>query len=163
MKTFSEFINEEDDTKIYYPDGIYISVKLTEETEIAIKEYQAKYLKDKEINEELHCTLIYSNKPHVDEIIPASYLAIGTFQEFSLFGPDKDVLVVEVNSQDLTRRNEELTREHGFISDYDEYKTHITLSYNSKDIDLNSLPAMDFSFGFESESIALLDTEYKGK
>ena len=144
MKTFKQFIieNESEETEIeevQYPGGVYISVKLSEETEKAVKDYQEKYLKQHKINEELHCTLIYSQKPYVDEIEPASYSATGTFQEFSLFGEKEDTLVVEINSQDLARRNEELVDEHGFISDFGEYKSHVTLSYGVENIDLNSL------------------------
>jgi hypothetical protein len=168
MKTIKEFIQEreevqkEEEIEITYPGGVYISVKLSEETELAVQEYQAKYLKGQKINEKLHCTLIYSKRPQVEEIQPGEYQAIGTFQEFNLFGPDEDTLVVEINSQDLLRRNEELTQEYKFISDYDEYKSHITLSYGIENIDLNSLPAMDFAFIFENEEVEPLDTNWAG-
>ncbi len=166
MKTFKEYIletdinTEEDKLSIEYPNGVYISVKLSEETENYVKEYQRKYLKNQKINKELHCTLIYSQKPQVDEIIPSSYKAIGTFQEFNFFGPDNNTLVVEINSQDLRRRNEELVEKYGFISDFDEYKSHVTLSYEVENVDLNSLPPMDFVFNFEDESVEHLDKSW---
>jgi hypothetical protein len=163
MKTFKEYISEEenkDEQEIHYPGGVYISVKLSEETEELVKEYQNKYLKGQDINEELHCTLIYSKKPHVDEIEPAEYTAVGTFKEFNLFGEDKDTLVVEINSQDLLRRNEELVKEHKFISDFDEYKSHVTLSYGITDIDLNSLPPIEFAFKFQDETVEQLDINW---
>jgi len=173
MKTFKQYINENEEIdnqeldnsdipEIFYPEGVYISVKLSEETETLVKEYQEKYLKGQDINEELHCTLIYSKKPHVEEIEPGEYTAIGTFQEFSLFGPDENILVVEVNSQDLFRRNEELVQEYKFISDFDEYKSHITLSYGVENIDLNSLPPMDFAFKFQDEAVEPLNTNWAG-
>ena len=166
MKTFKEFILEQEETEesdeIHFPGGVYISVKLAPETEAAVKEYQEKYLKGQKINESLHCTLIYSKKPQVDNIEPASYSATGTFQEFNLFGPDSDTLVVEINSPDLTRRNEELVQEYKFVSDFGEYKSHVTLSYGIENIDLNSLPAMEFAFNFIEEAIEPLDTNWNG-
>jgi len=166
MKKFSEYILEsetQEDTEIQFPGGVYISVKPDDITSSKITEYQEKYLKGQEINSNLHCTLIYSKKPQVDDIQAEDYTALGTFQEFNLFGPEQDTLVVEINSQDLTRRNAELTEKYNFISDFDEYKSHITLSYNAKNIDLNSLPAMDFAFTFIDESIEPLDTNWEGK
>jgi hypothetical protein len=167
MKTFKEYIaeqnsKEEDEMKIHYPHGVYISVKLDEKTELAVREYQEKYLKGQKINDELHCTLIYSKKPQVEEIEPAEYTAVGTFKEFNLFGENSDTLVVEINSQDLQRRNEELVQKYRFISDFDEYKSHITLSYGIENIDLNSLPAIDFSFTFVDETVEQLNENWAG-
>jgi len=164
MKTFMEYIleTEEQENKIAFPGGVYISVIPDEITSGKIKEYQEKYLKGKEINRELHCTLTYSKKPHVDNIEPEEYTAIGTFQEFNLFGPNKDILVVEINSQDLRRRNEELIEKYGFISDFDEYKSHVTLSYNADGIDINALPPMDFVFTFTNETVEQLDLDWNG-
>jgi hypothetical protein len=166
MKTFKEYILEneeqEENNGIFYPGGVYISVKLSEETEKAVNEYQEKYLKGQKINEELHCTLIYSKKPYVDEIEAMEYTAVGTFKEFNLFGPEEDTLVVEINSQDLTRRNTELVEEYRFISDFGEYKSHVTLSYDIENIDLNSLPPMDFAFTFINEAVEPLKLNWNG-
>jgi len=175
LRTFSEFISEgfrvsdePDETgevekpEIFYPGGVYISVKLSEETEALVKEYQEKYLKGVDINEELHLTLIYSKQPEVNEIEPAEYTAVGTFQEFNLFGEKSDTLVAEINSFDLLRRNEILTQEYKFISDFDEYKSHVTLAYGVENIDINSLPPMDFGFTFENETVEQLDLDWAG-
>jgi len=166
MKTFKEYILEieEQENEITFPGGVYISVKLSEETTNLVFEYQEKYLKGRDIVDidSLHCTLIYSKKPHVDNIEPEEYTAIGTFQEFNLFGPNKDTLVAEINSQDLRRRNEELVEKYGFISDFDEYKSHVTLSYNADGIDINALPPMDFVFTFTNETVEQLDLDWNG-
>ena len=167
MKKFSDFIREdnqeEEEDKVFFPDGVYVSVRPSEETTIAIQEYQNKYLKGQEINQDLHCTIIYSQKPQKEDVQAQEYKAVGTFKEFNLFGPDNSVLVVEINSIDLLRRNKKLVREYGFISDFDEYKSHITLVYDAKNIDINSLPPMDFAFIFENESVEPLDTNYANK
>ena len=177
LRTFSEFISEgfevsnkpdgtgeNDKPEIFYPEGVYISVKLSEETEALVKEYQEKYLKGQDIVDinSLHCTLIYSKQPEVNEIEPAEYTAVGTFQEFNLFGEKSDTLVAEINSFDLLRRNEILTQEYKFISDFDEYKSHVTLAYGVENIDINSLPPMDFGFVFENETVEQLDLDWAG-
>jgi len=164
MKTFKEYILEIEENEITFPGGVYISAIPDEITSEKIKEYQEKYLKGQDIVDidSLHCTLIYSKKPYVDNIEPEEYTAIGTFQEFNLFGPNKDTLVVEINSQDLRRRNEELVEKYGFISDFDEYKSHVTLSYNADGIDINALPPMDFVFTFINETVEQLDLDWNG-
>ena len=167
MIRFSKFILESEtekeiNTEVTYPKGVYIACKLSEVTEASIKEYQEKYLKGQDINEDLHCTLIYSQKPHVDEIEASEYKAVGTFNQFNLFGPDNNVLVLEIQSEDMIRRNEALVDEYGFISDYDEYKPHITLSYEFKG-EINSLPIIDFEIILEKEYIDPLDTDWNGK
>jgi 2'-5' RNA ligase len=164
MRTFKEFVfendNESEDNTIHYPEGVYIACKLSEESEKAVREYQEKYLKQFEINEELHCTLIYSKKPQVDEIIPSSYQATCTFNQFELFGPKSDTLVIELISNEMIRRNEELVKEHKFVSDYSEYKPHITLSYGVENIDLNSLPSIDFMITLQDEYVEELNTDW---
>jgi hypothetical protein len=43
MKTFKEFVFEEEEetnTEIIYPNGVYIATKLDESSEILIKEYK---------------------------------------------------------------------------------------------------------------------------
>lgn len=165
MKTFKQYIAEseeemEAEEEIHYPTGVYIALEMVEESMIAVKEYMEEYLPDIEFNDEQHCTLIYSKKPYVDEIIPGEYQATSTFDRFSKFGENEDVLVVEINSEAILDRNKALVGEYDFISDYDEYKPHFTLSYDAKDIDVNSLPAIDFAIHFDNETVAPLDEDW---
>ena len=173
MKTFFQFLKEGEDNPIeteeiedteeesFYPDGVYMAVQLDEISVSRIKEYQEKYLKGCDIVEEddLHCTLIYSAEEHVDEIIPGDYTYTGTFKEMNIFGQEQSLLVVEINSPELIARNKELTEMYGFVSDFDEYRPHITLCYNADDIVLNSLPPFDFALTFEKEYVEALDTD----
>ena len=164
MISFKEFMNEDEESEenleVHYEGGVYIACNLAEESRIVFEEYQKQFLKTATVNEELHCTLIYSQKPHVDEIEPESYKAIATFGSFELFGPKEDTLVVTLISEDLIRRNERLVDEHGFISDYDEYKPHITLAYGVENIDLNSLPDIDFQITLEEEYVEPLNPDW---
>jgi hypothetical protein len=168
MKTFKEYIREneeanaEEEDKIHYPGGVYISVKMQEESIIAMEEYCSKYLPGLEINKEWHSTLIYSKKVHKEEIIPASYTAVCTVLHFSKFGKEGETLVAELDCPVLTERNIELVEEYGFISDFDEYKPHTTLVYDAQDVDINSLPEIDFALYFDSEEVEQLDTDWNG-
>jgi len=168
MKTFKQYIvenlegdNSEEDI-INYPGGVYIAVSPTEETKIAITEYMEKYLqRAKTLDiDDLHCTLIYSQQEQKEEIKADDYLAPATFKGFNLFGEKEDTLVIELNSKLLIDRNETLVKEYGFISDFDEYKAHMTLAFEASDIDLNSLPDIDFALAFENEYIEQLNTDW---
>lgn len=171
MKTFKEFVAENEDTEskevepteeeeVMYPKGVYMCVDMVEESTIALKSYMEKYIPDLEHNEEQHCTLVYSKKEQKEEIETKEYQAIGTFVKFSKFGPEGNVLVAEIECDMLVDRNDELVEEYEFISDYDEYKPHFTLSYNAEKVDVNSLPPLDFAIYFDNETASELDENW---
>lgn len=58
-------------------------------------------------------------------------------REIKLFGEKKDCVVLVFNSIDLTHRWEELTDEHGASWDFDDYHSHVTITYNGLPDDLN--------------------------
>lgn len=165
MKTFKQFlleeIEDEIEDEIKYPKGVYISVNIQEESKIALGSYMEKYLSfynNLELDD-LHCTIIYSAKELKEEVLLKDYKLIANFNRFSKFGDDKNILVIEINSETLVNRNKELTKEYGFVSDYDEYKPHITLSYSVEDLDINSLPPLDFAIYLCDESIEELQED----
>ncbi len=81
---------------------------------------------------EYHTTVIYSKKPCPEMRKHDPQLPIwGTASGFELFGDDKNVLVVRINSVQLQKLYDDL-QIYGPTSDYPEYKPHITLSYNWK-------------------------------
>jgi len=151
---FKDFLIE-----AYYKKGVYIATDLTKESQNLIKQYQKDNLNG-DLNDELHCTLIYSQKPQQDLIQPKKYTYKAKAIGFSLFGPDKDTLVINLESEDMVKRNNELSKEYGFISDYDEYRPHITLSYKSTGIDLENLPKLNETLYLTNEYIEQLDTEW---
>jgi 2'-5' RNA ligase len=79
--------------------------------------------------DQLHTTIIYSRKYDRVNLIPLRY-AQGVFSKLSLFGEDKNVLVMELSSESLVSEHEKIMREYDLTWDWDEYKPHITLSYN---------------------------------
>ena len=155
----NEVVTEKD---AFYKEGVYISIGVDKETIDKIHEYMDTHLKELDCNkDEIHTTLIYSDKPYNKEIEPKEYTAKGTPTGFELFGNDKDSLVLLINSPELEERNEELTKQHGFVSDFAEYRPHITFSYSAEGFDISKLPAIDFDITFENETVAQLDTDWE--
>ena len=76
MISYKQFLKENEevetpeDDEIHYPGGVYVSVKMREESTIALKAYMDKYLPGLQHNEDQHCTLIYSKQEHKEIIEP---------------------------------------------------------------------------------------------
>jgi len=180
MKTFKNFTKEdfkepevkmfhkegtsEEDEVTVYEKGVYISVKMAEESKMQVQKYLDEYLPDADVIdiEELHCTLIYSKKKYEGEIDNKEYKIPATIKGFKKFDNGK-VLVALVKSNFLENRFQELMKLYDFVYDYEDYIPHFTLSYNAEDIDILSLPPIDFAVFFEDETTAPLDTSYDGK
>lgn len=156
---FKEFLENKKEN--YYPTGVYIAVLPNEKTEKAIKKFQDKYLKNVKANDELHTTLIYSNKPQKEKIQPNNNTYAAHFAGFDLFGEEKDTLVMKLSSDALSSRNKDLTKKYNFVSDYDSYNPHITLAYDVKDFDVNSLSTFNEEIILENEYIEDLNDDWK--
>lgn len=83
--------------------------------------------------DDLHCTLIYSPGRFVD-IGTTSYKQgrYGELVDFDIWKADdgNNVLVGKLNSTEIINRHHELKEIHGFDHHFDEYRPHISLSYN---------------------------------
>ncbi len=143
-----------------YPDGVYISIEIDPETIKNIYNYMDKHLPDLKKHEDMHVTIIYSTKPMNKEIKTEEYTAEATFKNFNLFGKDDKYIVAELKCSDLDDRNEKLTDQYGFVSDFDEYKPHFTFSFDHTDIDVTKLPKLDFPILLENETVKPLDSDY---
>jgi 2'-5' RNA ligase len=98
-------------------------------------------------SEKMHTTLLYSRKPcpdykplgKLDKEIPAR---IGDMENW----PTKDgknALIVRLKCDTMVKRHNHLMKELDATYDYDEYKPHITLSYDvGKDFDLKAFPQL---------------------
>lgn len=161
-QTVSDFLTEA--PQMNYPTGVYVAVLPDEETNKSINNFQNELkkgvLKDVEMNNEIHTTLIYSNKPLKHKINHSTAEHKASFDGYELFGEDKDVLVMKLKSDSLHKRNKELTDEYGFISDYDSYNPHITLSYGAKGVDLSKLPDYNGSIILHNEYSEDLDEDW---
>ena len=148
--TFQKF------TKITkYPNGVYISLEMTKETIKKLKMYLKENLPDsKEPKYPYHCTIIYSSNPSNQNIsVNPSKIYSASFKKFSLFGEDKNILVVEIKSDEIQKLNSELTEKYEFISDFDNYQPHFTIVDGIKDLDISKLPPINFDFHFTNESV----------
>jgi len=165
MKTFKEFILEQDETdeqeeEIVYEKGVYISVQPTEITKNNIIKYMEKYLQGEDTQpiDELHCTISYSPQKHTGEVFSDEYTALATPKHFSLFNDDNSTLVLELESQLLDERHNYFKTKYGLVDTYPEYKPHITIVPKIKNIDYNSLPPIDFVIELNNETVQDLDT-----
>jgi hypothetical protein len=115
--------------------GRYIGIKFTPDT----KEKLRAIIDDEAIpngidTEDLHSTVAYSRGSNIP-----GYEVAGKFEKpikaeisyFDIFPSQdgKNCLVAKLNSPDLVKMHNK-TREHGATFDYDEYKPHVTFSYD---------------------------------
>ena len=132
------------------PDGTYAGVRFDDDTKKAINDY----ISDNNIpngvaNSKLHTTLLYSRKYLPDykaqgDIEPP-FEGTPTKLEVWQSQPDEDgnksnCLIMTYDCPDLIQRHKELMDEHKASYDYDEYKPHVTLSYDIGDMDIKELP-----------------------
>lgn len=160
MKTRQEFLNEE-------KKGTYVGVRFSDKTKSDIKKYMAGMDIPNPINnDKLHTTLIYSRKnlPKFKALGDLDKNIIGKFKKFEMWDTQDGnrALVMTYDAPELTARNKEITDEHGATSDYDEYKVHLTLSYDLGDYDS---PLKDYTGVIEivNEYYEPLDLDYTSK
>lgn len=159
-----EFINSlVEEKKDDNPDGTFVGVHLSKKSKDALAEAAAKMkVPNKLRRDKMHATLIYSRK-----YLP-EFKAKGKFDEPLTATPDKleifpsqdgnsNVLVVRLDAPDLVKRHKEIMKEHGATYDFDEYKPHITLSYNVGDFDPD---AHDIKEHMDDPTIEIVD-EYQ--
>lgn len=109
----------------------------------------SKYAKDTELPNPLdpaktHTTLLYSKKHCPDyeplgKLDPPIKCEIGKLEVWPTQSK-KNALVVTLNAPDMNKRHKTLMDEHDATYDFDEYKPHITLSYDIGDLDVDKLP-----------------------
>ena len=146
-----------------FKGGTYIAVNPTQETKLKLQQYIDNNLVGIDCYEmdKLHCTIIYSKKPLENSVDISSEKHNGLFKHFNIFGEENECLVCEFESKTLQARNKELVNIHSFISDFPEYKTHITLSVCAQNIDYSILPPLNFDLEFENEYIEPLNLDWK--
>ena len=137
--------------------GTYAAAKLSDKTKKLIKQY----FKDNEIPDpcdvdDMHCTILYSRKHLPDYQAAGEYDTpiVGKNGKFEIW-PTRDkkanVLVLHLSSPEMTKRHKFLMKEHGATYDFDEYKPHVTFTYDFGDNDVKSLKPVDFDIEFTTE------------
>lgn len=103
-----------------------------------------------------HITTAYSK-------LPVTYTACGLLpplpvkpKNFSIFGKDKNYLVLEVNSNFASNRSE-YAKLLGAVSDFDDYKPHVSLAKDSGITDPRDLPPIDFNLYLHREEVSKID------
>jgi len=133
--------------------GTYAGVRFDDDTVNRIK----SFINDNEIpqpvpDEKMHTTVLYSRKhlPNYEAAGDFESPHEGTPTEFDLWEsqPDEDgirnnCLVLQYDCDPLVERHKSLMDEHGATFDFEEYKPHVTLSYNVGDLDLSNLNPSD--------------------
>lgn len=132
------------------PDGSFAGLKFSTDTQTALKEYIEKNEIPNPLNtNKIHSTLLYSKK-YLPDYKPAGKLDkswFGSPTHFSIFksnkktgGTGSNCLVLEYKCSEQSSRFDELMEKHAATYDFDEYKPHITLSYDVGDLDYKKLP-----------------------
>lgn len=132
------------------PDGTYAGARFSAVSKDAIKSYIDKNNIPNSPNlDSLHTTILYSRKflPEFKAKGPydPSIKATPTGFESWPSQPDenghrKNCLVLTFDAPDLVNRHESLMKTHDAAYDFDEYKPHVTLSYDVGDRDPTKLP-----------------------
>ena len=147
-------------TNIVSPNWVYVAVHLSSETEEQVRWYCAENMPGMKINDDLHSTLIFSKKPKEERLKRKQFKWEWKFKKFSKFWDDWASIVIELDSEDMKGYNRELVKENWFISDFDEYLPHISISYEWQDIDIDNLPPLDIVYNLEHDFIEDIDDEY---
>lgn len=140
-----QLIEEKEENK----PGTYAGVRFCDDTVNRIK----TFIEENEIpqpvpDEKLHSTVLYSRK-HLPDYQAAGDLEQpyeGTPTEFDVWesqpdeeGVTSNCLVLQYDCDPLVERHNSLMQEHGATFDFDEYRPHVTLSYDVGDLDLSNL------------------------
>ena len=129
--------------------GTYAAVHFYDDTVDNIK----TFIEENEIPnavpaDKLHTTLLYSRKPCPDYEPMGTYkhMMTGTPTEFDVWQsqPDDDgnrsnCLVLKYDCDELVDRHNHLMDEHDATFDFDEYRPHVTLSYDIGDMSIDNL------------------------
>ncbi len=139
--------------KIETPDGTYAGLKFNSKTKNIIN----KYIQHNKIPNSLNVNKIHSTLLYSRNYLP-EYKPVGKFNEpwtgkpkhFSIFksnpkngGDGSNCLVLEYECKKQSARFAELMKKHDATYDFDEYKPHITLSYDVGNLDYKNLPMIE--------------------
>lgn len=135
--------------------GTYLAASFDQATKDSISRYcEIANVPNPVPGDSLHCTIVYSRTaidihPNFDcsfESVSVSGLELWPVKN------GKNVLVLTLTSPYLhSRFNEAIGM--GATYDYDEYKPHMTLSYDAGDFDIDEAPPLMFDIGFDCEYV----------
>ena len=113
--------------------------------------------------DKLHVTLVFSKaavdwkKFEQDD----SEMEIEVETKLELFGEDKNILVIQFESDELAKRNKEFL-DGGCSTDFDEYKPHVTIQYDlDASFDLENIKPYKGLLLLGPEEFTEVDLEWK--
>lgn len=124
------------------PNGTYVGIRPSKDSAEKIRDVTKKVGVQNPHTDKLHATLIYSRK-YLPKFKPRGKLEepitakVTGFEIFPSAG-GTNVLVIRMESPELTARHEEIMDKHDATYDYDEFKPHLTISYDCGDFDPKS-------------------------
>jgi len=159
MKTFEEYLDE------MCKRQKYIEVVYDENTqeklhqwckENGIKHTLNSARKPKKIRgkHEFHTTVIYSNSLHEMENEVIDTKGVSHITGFEMLGADKDIPTFRVESKQLIDIRKEYQSKYDMKDDWPSYKPHVTITYDTKVLNLDSLPLPDFNLHFNTIRIS---------
>lgn len=124
--------------------GIYVAVRYSANSKSKLAEFMTKFDIPNRISvDKLHTTLIYS-RLYDDVVVNDNVFYIAKPKKFEIWPTQNgnNALVLKLTSPELVDRHNYLMKNYNLTYDYDEYKPHITLSYNVP-TEYNMLPLID--------------------
>src|SRR5574343_188597 len=141
--------------------GTYVSRKVKN------PETLYNFFKDQGVNvipmNELHCTIAYSKKEFLLDV-DNNEITIKPEQLKSKLEPlgNEGAVVLKFESDEMTERFNHCI-EKGATYDYPKYIPHISISYDGKDLDLNSIKVPNFDIILYDEKSEELNLDWKAK
>ena len=166
MKNLNDLILETLNNYSKHKDGTYVSMNLREESRILLDSYVENMLGlDERVDPSTyHITIIYSKTP-----VPTAEKYIGEKTDTPAYVHSYEVFPTKNQGKCLVMRlqfpyannlNAELTLQ-GATSDYNEYKPHLTLAYDTEqEIDVSTLPLPQFPLYFDEVKVEPLQPDY---
>ncbi len=134
--------------------GTYIAATPTEESLDSLVKLQKRLgIKNPVTRDSMHCTIIYSLRGDPN-VRPYATGWTAEAAGLRLLGEEKNCLVLELHSDDLTRRHEQL-KMGGLTHTFDEYVPHITLSYDYQGEDIDD----DLLYDHDGDCVVLVEFE----
>jgi 2'-5' RNA ligase len=172
MMKLHDIVVEAEEEQEEQETGTFVGVKFSKESCDKFIDIMDKLgLAKPTPREDLHCTVMYTEKPipdfAVDHPKPLEFdpPEIATISDFDVFTAQDggEVLVLRIKSKFLDERHKEIIDGYGAEYTHDEYKPHVTLMYSEDKLDLTQWDIEEHKGDLEiaSEYNSPLDPEWK--
>ena len=144
-------------------NGLFACVNFSDDTVAALTEYQKANNVQNPLEDDFHSTVVYHTKPLPKFQALGDIDWQGKFTGLDIFNHDEDggnCLVIKFSCPELEQRWKDCC-DMGAEWDYDEFRPHITLSYDAGDIDLDSFPPFEGPINMVKEVSSPLDSDYE--